>query len=229
MIKKDNWVYIHVPKTAGTTVENLFRDNHNLIVEDEVHTTVYDIEDKIDKFIFGFVRNPYSSEWSLWNYCQNSWGIFLEFDEWCAFRFGGKRDEGYEKYEHLPVQTYDGSRDGSKTELDYCYDLFIRSQAGYFCDENKKCIASKIYRFEQLRESWDDIQKRINMDIKMNVVERLHKDDYKKVYTDYSYDLVSKYKAKDIELFGYNFDGFEGDCPLDYSVDYVGKNYAYTR
>ena len=40
MIKKDNWVYIHVPKTAGTTTENLFRDNHNLIVEDEVHTTV---------------------------------------------------------------------------------------------------------------------------------------------------------------------------------------------
>ena len=93
MIKKDNWVYIHVPKTAGTTTENLFRDNHNLIVKDEVHTTVYDIEDKKDKFIFGFVRNPYSSEWSLWNYCQNSWGIFLEFDEWCAFRFGGKRDE----------------------------------------------------------------------------------------------------------------------------------------
>tara|TARA_Y100001973_G_C5135180_1_gene299921 strand:+ start:237 stop:926 length:690 start_codon:yes stop_codon:yes gene_type:complete len=229
MIKKDNWVYIHVPKTAGTTTENLFRDHHNLIVEDEVHTTVYDIEDKIDKFIFGFVRNPYSSEWSLWNYCHHSWGIFKDFDEWCAFRFGGKKDECYEKYEHLPVQMHDGSRDGSKTELDYCYDLFIRSQAGYFCDENQKCIASKIYRFEQLRESWDDIQKRIHMDIKMNVVERLHKDDYKKVYTDYSYDLVSKYKAKDIELFGYDFDGFEGDCPLDYSVDYVGQNYAYSR
>ena len=63
----------------------------------------------------------------------------------------------------------------------------------------------------------------------MDVVKRLDKDDYKKVYSDYSYDLVSKYKAKDIELFGYNFDGFEGDCPLDYSVDYVGKNYAYSR
>ena len=63
----------------------------------------------------------------------------------------------------------------------------------------------------------------------MNIIDRKHKDDYKTVYSDYSYDLVSKYKAKDIELFGYNFDGFTGDIPLDYSVDYVGTRYAYTR
>ena len=217
MIKNDNWVYIHVPKTAGSTTELLFEKQYFLKVEDEQHTTVYDIEDKKDKFIFGFVRNPYTYEWSIWNYHKKSWGIFDEFDEWCAFRFDGKRDECYEKYPK------------KKEELDYGYILFIRSQAGYFCDENKKCIASKIYRFEQLRDSWDDIQNRINMDIKMDVYDRVYKDDYKRDYTDYSYDLITKHRAKDIELFGYNFDGFEGDCPLDYSVDYVGKNYAYTR
>tara|TARA_B100000427_G_scaffold124065_1_gene103258 strand:- start:309 stop:962 length:654 start_codon:yes stop_codon:yes gene_type:complete len=217
MIKNDNWVYIHVPKTAGTTTELLFEKQYFLKVEDEVHTTVYDIEDKKDKFIFGFVRNPYTYEWSIWNYHKKSWGIFDEFDEWCAFRFDDKKDECYEKYPK------------KKGELDYGYILFIRSQAGYFCDENKKCIASKIYRFEQLRDSWDDIQNRINMDIKMDVYDRVYKDDYKRDYTDYSYDLITKHRAKDIELFGYNFDGFEGDCPLDYSVDYVGKNYAYTR
>ena len=217
MIKNDNWVYIHVPKTAGSTTELLFEKQYFLKVEDEQHTTVYDIEDKKDKFIFGFVRNPYTYEWSIWNYHKKSWGIFDEFDEWCAFRFDGKRDECYEKYPK------------KKGELDYGYILFIRSQAGYFCDENKKCIASKIYRFEQLRDSWDDIQNRINMDIKMDVYDRVYKDDYKRDYTDYSYDLITKHRAKDIELFGYNFDGFEGDCPLDYSVDYVGKNYAYTR
>ena len=225
MIKNDNWIYIHVPKTAGTTVENLFEKHHNIVDYECQHRTVYDIEDSKDKFIFGFVRNPYSYEWSIWNYHHKSWGIFEDFDEWCAFRFGGKRDEGYEKYEYMPVR----QRSGSKEELDYCYDLFIRNQAGYFCDENKKCIASKIYRFEHLRESWDDIQIKINMDIKMNVYDRDYKDDYKKIYTDYSYDLITKYRAKDLELFGYNFDGFVGDIPLDYSVDYVGKNYAYSR
>ena len=217
MIIKDDWVYLHIPKTAGSTTELLFEKQYFLKVEDEQHTTVYDLKDKDNKFIFGFVRNPYTYEWSIWNYHKNSWGIFDEFDEWCAFRFDGKKDECYEKY---PNKTY---------ELDYGYSLFIRSQAGYFCDENKKCIASKIYRFEQLRESWDEIQKRINMDIKMNVYDREYKDDYKREYTDYSYDLITQHRAKDIELFGYNFDGFEGDCPLDFSVDYVGKNYAYSR
>ena len=230
MISTDKWVYIHVPKTAGTYVENLFLKHYDLMVEDEIHTTVYDIKDKKDKFIFGFVRNPYSSEWSLWNYCHRSWGIFKDFDEWCAFRFGGKREEGYEKYEHLPVHMHDGSRNGSKMQLDYCYDLFIRSQAGYFCDENQKCIASQIYRFEELRESWNDIQKRIDVDIQMNFDDSVYQSsDYKEVYTDYSYDLVSKYKAKDLEVFGYDFDGYSGDVPLKFTTDYVGHNYAYTR
>tara|TARA_Y100001970_G_C14057062_1_gene762152 strand:- start:223 stop:876 length:654 start_codon:yes stop_codon:yes gene_type:complete len=215
MIRKDNWIYLHIPRTAGSYIENLFHKHYDLLYEVDHHSTVYDIKDKKDMFIFGFVRNPYSYEWSLWKYCQSSWEIPFTFDEWCAYRFDGKSDEGYAKY---PRPSNEAN-----------YDLYVREQAGYFCDENKKCAASKIYRFEQLKESWDDIQKRINTDIKMNIIDLKHKNDYKTVYSDYSYDLVSKYKAKDIELFGYNFDGFTGDIPLDYSVDYVGTRYAYTR
>tara|TARA_B100000123_G_C25596814_1_gene369627 strand:- start:68 stop:724 length:657 start_codon:yes stop_codon:yes gene_type:complete len=218
MIQKDNWIYLHIPRTAGSYIESLFRKHYDLVYEVDHHSTVYDIENQKNKFIFGFVRNPYSYEWSLWRYSRRSWEVPFTFDEWCAYRFDGKSDEGYDKYPHL-YTTY--------REATFMY---VRVQAGYFCDENKKCVASQIYRFEELKESWNQILQKINVNIPININDTIYQSlDYQKDYTDYSYDLVTQYKAKDLEIFGYDFDGYTGDVPLDYSVDYVGTNYAYTH
>ena len=227
MIFTDDWGYVHVPRTAGSVVEyameRVWRDNSNVKgLYDEQHTTVYDFKgiynlQKYPSFLFGFVRNPYTYEWSIWKYHSFSWGIFQSFDEWCAYRFDGKKDEVYEKYP------------SRKDELDYAYILFTRNMAGYFCDENHKCVMNKIYRFEQLKESWDDIGERANTGVQFDMKETKTQDAYKSVYTDYSYNLVKTHRAKDLELFGYDFDGYTGDIPLDFTVDYVGANYAYSR
>tara|TARA_B100001093_G_scaffold113660_1_gene105988 strand:+ start:1629 stop:2321 length:693 start_codon:yes stop_codon:yes gene_type:complete len=227
MIFTDDWGYVHVPRTAGSVVEyameRVWRDNSNVKgLYDEQHTTVYDFKgiynlQKYPSFLFGFVRNPYTYEWSVWKYHSFSWGIFQSFDEWCAYRFDGKKDEVYEKYP------------SRKDELDYAYILFTRNMAGYFCDENHKCVMNKIYRFEQLKESWDDIGERANTGVQFDMKETKTQDAYKSVYTDYSYNLVKTHRAKDLELFGYDFDGYTGDIPLDFTVDYVGANYAYSR
>ena len=218
MIHTDKWVWIHVPRTAGSTVEGLFYElwGKNPVLDSQ-HSTVWDLQkDYRNRFIFGFVRNPYTYEWSIWNYHKHSWGIFEKFDEWCAFRFDGKEKEIYEKYPN------------HKYELDYCTILFKRDMSGYFCDSEKKSHVSQIYRFEELNESWKDIERRVQTGIELNVYDRNYKDDYKRDYTDYSYHLISTQRAKDIALFGYNFDGYEGEVPLQFETDFVGDNYAYT-
>ena len=55
MIQKDNWIYLHIPRTAGSYIESLFRKHYDLVYEVDHHSTVYDIENQKDKFIFGFV------------------------------------------------------------------------------------------------------------------------------------------------------------------------------
>ena len=217
MIQTDKWVYIHVPRTGGTTVETLFRKlwRKNPVL-DAQHSTVWDLQkDYRNRFIFGFVRNPYTYEWSIWN-SHRHWKIFDKFNDWCAFRFDGKEKEIYEKF---PNQEY---------ELDYCQNLFKHDMSGYFCDSEKKANVSQIYRFEELNESWKDIERRVNTSIKLKVYPRYYENKYKDDYTDYSYDLVSTHRGKDIALFGYNFDGYEGEIPLQFETDFVGYNYAYT-
>lgn len=227
MIFTDDWGYVHVPRTAGSVVEyameEVWRDSSKITgLYDEQHTTVYDFKgiynlEKYPSFLFGFVRNPFTYEWSMWNYHSFSWGIFQSFDEWCGFRFGDMKNEVYEKYAN------------NRDELDYAYILFTRDMAGYFCDENHKSVMNQIYRFEELEKSWEDIHSKAKTGICFDFKESKTSEKYKNDYTDYSYNLVRTHRAKDLELFGYDFDGHTGDIPLDFTVDYVGKNYAYSR
>ena len=218
MITTDKWVYIHVPRTAGSTFENKVSESWNRnAVADAQHTTVYDLKGNYqNRFIFGFVRNPYTYEWSIWKSHQH-WDIFENFDEWCSYRFDGNQEYFYEKFPNR------------KMELDYGNQLFIRDMSGYFCDENKQSYVSQIYRFEELEESWKEIQKRTEIDVNLVYHQSNYQITYRDEYTDYSYDLVSRHRAQDIELFGYDFDGYTGDVPLKFTTHYVGYNYAYSR
>ena len=218
MITTDKWVYIHVPRTAGSTIENKVSESWNRnAVADSQHTTVYDLKGNYqNRFIFGFVRNPYTYEWSIWRSHQH-WDIFENFDEWCMYRFEENQEYFYEKFP------------SRKMELDYANELFIRDMSGYFCDENLQSYVSQIYRFEELEESWKEIQKRTEINVNLVYQKWNYETTYRDEYTDYSYDLVSRHRAKDIKLFGYDFDGYTGDVPLKFTTDYVGYNYAYTR
>ena len=113
----------------------------------------------------------------------------------------------------------------SKNSLDKLLGAVNQEKAR---NSEKKSYVSQIYRFEELNESWKDIERRVQTGIELNVYDRNYKDDYKRDYTDYSYNLISTQRAKDIALFGYNFDGYEGEVPLQFETDFVGDNYAYT-
>tara|TARA_B100000945_G_scaffold96493_1_gene75416 strand:- start:7794 stop:8468 length:675 start_codon:yes stop_codon:yes gene_type:complete len=219
MIVGDSFVYIHVPRTAGTTAEEYLKKHHGVTNQEENHTSVIDIrEEDRNKFVFGFVRNPFTFEWSLWKYHSESWQIFFDFDEWLAYRFGDTNyDEMVRKYPHR------------EDELKYCNVLFINNLAGYFCDVQGRCIADKIYRFEELKESWEDISKRIDLDMNFPIDIPPYSRRYLTDYTEYGRRIIEKNRHKDMEIFGYSFEDFSGNCPLDYVYDDIQANYAYVR
>ena len=50
MIVGENFVYIHVPRTAGTTAEDLFRSRHGLEpIHNEQHDIFADLEEEHGK------------------------------------------------------------------------------------------------------------------------------------------------------------------------------------
>ena len=200
MIKNDKFVYIHVPRTGGTTVEDLFEKRHGLVYSQQ-HDTDRDLEpEDYGKFIFGFVRNPYSQEYSNWTlHCVNTDWPPLTFEEWVRLRFDNAIEELKEKYVHGTEQRQNHVLDC----LDHGTKFCIRGQRDFF-QKGDVILASKIYRFEELKESWDEISNRIGLDMRFDTYPP--SDKYKQAYNEYTYDMVTRVRCRDLQTFNYSFD-----------------------
>jgi hypothetical protein len=79
-------LFIHIPKTGGTTIGNIFHPhlqiknnpdkkysnfilNGSVDVEHDYYRNYAKLNDLSDYFVFTFVRNPYSRLFSLWRQC----------------------------------------------------------------------------------------------------------------------------------------------------------------
>ena len=65
-----NFVYIHVPKTAGSSLEKMLETRHGIPkARMHMHSAAIDIpEADRSKFVFGFVRHPILAEYSNYRY-----------------------------------------------------------------------------------------------------------------------------------------------------------------
>ena len=203
MIKNDKFVYIHVPRTGGCIVEDLFEERHGLDYGGVQHDTVRDLtEEDYNKFIFGFVRNPYAQEFSCWalhtNFGDSDWPQ-LTFDEWVKLRFDDGYDDMVEKYSV-----------GTKKRKEYVINCLqygktfsINGMYDFFLDDQNICRASKIYKFEELGDSWKEITEIIGIDMTFETWPVSEK--YKEYYTDYTYQKVTENRKTDLEMFGYQW------------------------
>lgn len=217
-----NFVYLHIPKTAGSSFEEMLEKKHNIRrqVRLHQHAAAIDIpECHRDKFIFGFVRHPVLAEYSNYRYHKFSWGGTEDFNfsSWCYWRFG-QYDKNYAKRFRL-----------AQRQIDHGWNFNIHPQAGYFTDETGKCIADKIYRFEDLQSSLADIQEKIGLDCNLKGRQNMAYNwgtigTKKENYWD---DI----KEEDVELIRqakrFDFDWIlsEGEVSIDYT-HYSFKDYA---
>jgi hypothetical protein len=204
-------IFIHIPKTAGTTIEQHLRahsDWPSLYPHDapwkvpfgyREHDTANDIKKAIGNdlfesyFKFTIVRNPFDRMVSVWKY-------------------GLLRDR----------PTHTGIRPG------ICFSDWLReswnrfpSTLDYITDENGKIQVDKVYKFENLQNAWDDICE--NMQIEKEPLSRFRKtsakslrsravngnisqapvDNYRNYYTiDSEKFLMAKLKDE-FDIFGY--------------------------
>jgi hypothetical protein len=228
MILHENFAFVHVPKTAGTTLHNFFEKRHGLKCYRELHGSYIDIPlESRNTFVFGFMRNPLHQEVSLWKYHSHFWAGEakkdpISFEDWCRWKWEEAQDWARKWL--------------NEGHVDYGWGFNYRPQAGYFCDEQGICQATKIYRFEELLPSLAEISQRIGLDVNTHGESKAldgsngmtyqwsrGKLNYDELITPKAEAILREHKAIDFRLWE-----TDGDISIDYECPTVA-NYAYAR
>lgn len=184
-------IFIHVHRTGGTTIENLFSgSDRSAVTPSNQHANakgnaVKFLDEHDSYFVFGFVRNPWERLLS-WYHLLNRSEFETSID-----------DTTQNKFHHFLT---DLARRSDKD------DFFHLNQLDYFTDQSGKLRVDKIGRFENFTEDLEAIFHTIGLEFgdfpKFNVTSR---KAYQSYYSKEAKDFVASACRDDISRFGYYF------------------------
>ena len=188
--KKTNFVFIHINKTAGTSI------NDNIKMYAKPHYTVKEVQEKIGldwfhAFTFTVVRNPYDRVVSQYVYrkkynFENIRTNNISFDEWVKFTYKEKRPEF--------------RKDRRK---------FFSTQKEWLLNKMGKIDIDYIIRFENLNEDYKVVQEKIGIKKKLQHYNKTERKPYKNYYSAESKKIIEDYFKDDFEEFNYKYENFK--------------------
>ena len=195
--KEYNFIFVHVPKTAGNAIEVTLpkcdrRKNRALfreMVPREKHLHLEDAPSN-GMFKFGFTRNPWDRMVSLYHFRSQKDNQNNKFDQQRL------RDLGFEKC-LLTSILGENNPPWNRPELNMTNDAMTWLEG---CDY--------IGRYETLQEDFDKISEIIGLEKKeLPHTNSSNHVDYREYYTDEMIEYVARTHKRTIEKFGYTFDG----------------------
>jgi hypothetical protein len=185
------FAFIHVPKTGGFSVRTLLRVSYPDVQEMFArHCLARDasrvIHDWPGYFRFGFVRNPWAVQLSMYRYVLGSGPLHPDFRV-----FGG-------------YGSFGGYLDRHVRPLWEAGQLLIQSDFLYGADDAG--LVSFVGKYETLEQDFAEVRRRLNRPV--GALPRLNRSEhgaYQEYYDDASKALIARIYATDIARFGYAF------------------------
>lgn len=187
-------VFVHIPKTAGTSIEKCIRDINDKTQVIGGHSTAdsllkYKRDDFCNYFTFTIVRNPWDRLLSAYLYMQKMGTCDI---------LGNK-----EIKEHKTFESFVMNYCNEKSIND---NMHLKPQYIFVCIDNK--IAVDYWgKYENLHIEWEFLCKKFKTKIHLPWLNKTNDEynSYKKLYTKQMIDKVQILYKKDIELFNYSF------------------------
>lgn len=209
---KNKFIFIHIPKCAGTSIKDHFFDNIKLDWREPNYELLYGwcpkrkihlqhatskqlLELDLVKpevwdtyFKFTFVRNPYDRSYSDYLWMKRDRGIKGSFKDYIL-----KKGVFYDTLNNNLVKEYRG--DHLLPQIDF-FDIDGKHQMDF------------IGRFENLNKDIETLNTHLNIQKTFNVHSKKtknRKQHYSHFYTKTRKELVETRYAKDIELLNYSY------------------------
>jgi hypothetical protein len=157
-------------------------------------------DDFKNRFKFSIVRNPWDKVVSSFSYLQK------QKDRWIHPK---ENFENFLKNELIYLmdnihQKWIQKQSVSKRQEILCFHFNKQHFRTHYDDE---CFLDFLGRYENLKKDWEFISEKIGCSSILPHKNKTNHVDYKKFYNEETKDIVSKLYAKDIQLYGYKFEG----------------------
>ena len=190
-INKKKVIFIHVPKTGGTSISKLFGFTH------WTHHNVKQIKNKVgsdwvESFKFAFVRNPYERALSLYQ-------EFIKHKK--KYKSNIEKELSFEKW--LTYCFHDQN-------TDYIWwEPFFATQKKWLVNEKGILEIDHLARFEDMEEEIDFLSNYFGVTGKL---QKLNQGFLKSKYASYrsikTDQIIENYFCEDFEAFNYSFRKF---------------------
>jgi chondroitin 4-sulfotransferase 11 len=181
----DNFVFIHINKTGGSSVEKALKIpfEHKTALE-KIDELGYD--NWLKKFTFTVVRNPWDKVVSHYQYRVQTnqtdlGGNSLGFKDWLRLAYGEKNPLYYDK------------------------PKMFMPQSDWISDQEGRILVDHVCRFENLSDDFDYVCKKLKKSVKLPHLKASKRGCYRDYYDDAAAEIVAHYFSNDIEQFGYRF------------------------
>lgn len=188
-----NVTFIHIPKTAGTSITEWLINNrgNSTYIELASHPTHSQILEKYERnFSFAVVRNPWDRLVSLYHFLKN---ILIDEDSHLAVA-NDYTKENFPSFEHWITHIED-----MVYPEDIWYTILTPQQT--WLNPN----VDLLIRFENLTEEFRQVQDLYNVTKPLPHLFNSKHLNYRNYYNDSTKKIVERLCERDIELFKYQY------------------------
>lgn len=184
-------IFIHIPKTAGTSLYNLI--GYTGIGHVNYRWYESRSREKFNRYFkFAFVRNPWDRLVSAFFYLKKGGSNTMD-KHWATQNISGYSDFDSFVRNWLSVSNVQK------------YFHFI-PQHKFICDDSLNVKMDYVGRFENLNEDFDLISQKLNLNHTLPYINRSRRHAYQGYYSAETKAIVAQVYQTDVELFGYEFE-----------------------
>lgn len=189
-----NFIFIHIPKTAGGSMSKVLRATPGSVKVKPTHGFAKDKCLK-DMFSFAFVRNPWDRIYSIYSFVSQN-------------KRNGMRRGDQQKYKEMGFKRF--LLEGNLTMLAMQNGVTVPpvqkcQQLMWVTNKKGDIIVDYIGRFETLYEDFVYITNEIDVG-KLPHLNKSNHGDYRNEYDNEMIDFIAKYRKDDINTFNYEFE-----------------------
>lgn len=188
-------IFIHVPKTAGTSIETMLGIETRHVPLSRYYTWNAERADLAWKF--AVVRDPAERLHSAYNYLYSQIGESEHID----VRWATEKLSGIETFETFLDRMF--NRNFRAHIMRWTH---FRPQMDWLCHKPGEGIAlDRVFRFEKLDEGIEELRQRLDPTLKLPHLRKPRSKRVSKPLSDHHQELIHRLYRKDYEAFGYSF------------------------